>query len=95
MEIKGLTGPIQFKKGRRTDFKLDLMKLKQHTLAKVGEWTPGIGVNITDMSAFHDTAPYNITLVVVTILVSKIFIFYTFIELFKIVYAIPYLLSFI
>ncbi|XP_025205517.1 glutamate receptor ionotropic, kainate 2 isoform X2 [Melanaphis sacchari] len=67
VEIKGLTGPIQFKNGQRTDFKLDLMKLKQHALAKVGEWTPGLGVNITDMSAFHDTAPYNITLVVVTI----------------------------
>lgn len=46
------------------------MKLKQHALSKVGEWTPGLGVNITDMSAFHDTAPYNITLVVVTIVVS-------------------------
>lgn len=68
--MKGLTGPIQFKGGQRTDFKLDLMKLKQHTLAKVGEWTPGLGVNITDMSAFHDTAPYNITLVVVTIVVN-------------------------
>ncbi|XP_050440988.1 glutamate receptor ionotropic, kainate 2-like isoform X2 [Adelges cooleyi] len=67
VEVKGLTGPIQFKEGRRTDFKLDLMKLKQHSLSKVGEWTPGIGINITDMSAFHDTAPYNITLVVVTI----------------------------
>ncbi|CAI6362581.1 unnamed protein product [Macrosiphum euphorbiae] len=67
VEVKGLTGPIQFKNGQRTDFKLDLMKLKQHALAKVGEWTPGLGVNITDMSAFHDTAPYNITLVVVTI----------------------------
>lgn len=78
MEIKGLTGPIQFKNGQRTDFKLDLMKLKQHALAKVGEWTPGLGVNITDMSAFHDTAPYNITLVVVTIVVStKCFIFQT------------------
>lgn len=49
------------------------MKLKQHSLAKVGEWTPGLGVNITDMSAFHDTAPYNITLVVVTIVVSEFF----------------------
>lgn len=72
MEIKGLTGPIQFKEGRRSDFKLDLMKLKQHTLLKVGEWIPRLGVNITDMSAFHDTAPYNITLVVVTIVVSTI-----------------------
>lgn len=68
--MKGLTGPIQLKRGQRTDFKLDLMKLKQHALTKVGEWTPGLGVNITDMSAFHDTAPYNITLVVVTIVVS-------------------------
>jgi len=74
VEIKGLTGPIQFKGGQRTDFKLDLMKLKQHTLTKVGEWTPGLGVNLTDMSAFHDTAPYNITLVVVTIVVKKHFL---------------------
>jgi len=75
VEVKGLTGPIQFKEGRRTDFKLDLMKLKQHALSKVGEWTPGLGVNITDMSAFHDTAPYNITLVVVTISVNTYFIY--------------------
>lgn len=73
--MKGLTGPIQFKEGRRMDFKLDLMKLKQHALAKVGEWTPRLRVNITDMSAFHDTAPYNITLVVVTIVVNAFFIF--------------------
>lgn len=61
------------------------MKLKQHALAKVGEWTPGLGVNITDMSAFHDTAPYNITLVVVTIVVN-IFHFIIYIYIINIIY---------
>ncbi|KAF0290340.1 Glutamate receptor ionotropic, kainate 4 [Amphibalanus amphitrite] len=34
-ELRGLTGPIQFSEGKRTTFKLDLLKLKQHDLVKV------------------------------------------------------------
>ena len=51
-------------------FKLDLLKLKQHALVKVGEWSPRQGVNITDQEAFFDAGTMNVTLVVVTILVS-------------------------
>ncbi|XP_049948213.1 glutamate receptor ionotropic, kainate 1 [Schistocerca serialis cubense] len=68
VELKGLSGPIEFKEGRRIQFKLDLLKLKQHALVKVGEWSPGSGVNITDRAAFFDPGTMNVTLVVITIL---------------------------
>ncbi|CAH1170182.1 unnamed protein product [Phaedon cochleariae] len=68
VEIKGLSGPIEFKEGRRIQFKLDLLKLKQHALVKVGEWHPATGVNITDREAFFDPGTMNVTLVVTTIL---------------------------
>lgn len=35
VEFRGVTGPIQFKEGRRMNFKLDLLKLKQHSVVKV------------------------------------------------------------
>ncbi|CAH1132877.1 unnamed protein product [Ceutorhynchus assimilis] len=68
VEVKGLSGPIEFKEGKRIRFKLDLLKLKQHALVKVGEWYPGMGVNITDRNAFFDHGSMNVTLVVTTIL---------------------------
>ncbi|XP_049819225.1 glutamate receptor ionotropic, kainate 2 isoform X5 [Aethina tumida] len=68
VEFKGLSGPIEFKEGHRIKFKLDLLKLKQHALVKVGEWHPGAGVNITDREAFFDPGTMNVTLVVTTIL---------------------------
>ncbi|OXU28647.1 hypothetical protein TSAR_008623 [Trichomalopsis sarcophagae] len=70
VEMKGISGPIEFKEGRRIQFKLDLLKLKQHSLVKVGEWRPGLGVNVTDTSAFFEPGATNVTLVVITILVS-------------------------
>ncbi|XP_045462400.1 glutamate receptor ionotropic, kainate 2-like isoform X4 [Harmonia axyridis] len=66
--LKGLSGPIEFKEGRRIQFKLDLLKLKQHSLVKVGEWRPGFGVNVTDRGAFFEAGTTNVTLVVTTIL---------------------------
>ncbi|XP_026846841.1 glutamate receptor ionotropic, kainate 2 isoform X3 [Drosophila persimilis] len=68
VEWKGLTGPIQFKEGQRVQFKLDLIKLKQHSIVKVGEWTPQGYLNITEPSVFFDSGSMNVTLVVITIL---------------------------
>ncbi|XP_024084773.1 glutamate receptor ionotropic, kainate 2-like [Cimex lectularius] len=68
VDVKGLSGPIEFKEGRRIQFKLDLVKLKQHSVVKVGEWSPNMGLNISDSAAFFDTASMNVTLVVITIL---------------------------
>ncbi|XP_066598064.1 glutamate receptor ionotropic, kainate 2-like isoform X4 [Prorops nasuta] len=68
VEMKGISGPIEFKEGRRIQFKLDLLKLKQHSLVKVGEWRPDAGVNITDTTAFFEPSVTNVTLVVITIL---------------------------
>lgn len=64
--IHGLTGHIEFNEGKRTNFKLDLLKLKKENLVKVGEWKLGSGVNITDVGAFYETSATNITLVVMT-----------------------------
>ncbi|XP_018054302.1 PREDICTED: glutamate receptor ionotropic, kainate 2-like [Atta colombica] len=68
VEMKGISGPIEFKEGRRIQFKLDLLKLKQHSLVKVGEWRPGAGVNVTDTAAFFEPNIGNVTLIVITIL---------------------------
>lgn len=69
VEIKGLTGPIEFKEGERVHFKLDLLKLKAKKVVKVGEWSPNTGVNITDRAVFFYPIDSNVTLVVTTILV--------------------------
>ncbi|XP_063237624.1 glutamate receptor ionotropic, kainate 2 isoform X3 [Bacillus rossius redtenbacheri] len=64
--LHGLTGRLQFSEGKRSNFKLDLLKLKRESLQKVGHWTPGRGINITDPAAFYETSSTNITLVVMT-----------------------------
>ena len=51
-KFRGLTGPVSFAESKRTNFKLDLLKLKDLKMAKVGEWTPLGGLNITDKYAF-------------------------------------------
>jgi len=66
VDFKGLTGPIKFKEGKRVDFKLDLLKLKTAKLQKVGEWTPGGSLVITDKYAFTEGRPPNITLKVLS-----------------------------
>lgn len=66
-----MTGRIELKEGKRVQFKLDLMRLKQHSIVKVGEWTPETRLNISDRSVFFDASPMNVTLVAITILVSK------------------------
>jgi len=66
VSFKGLTGPIKFKEGKRVDFKLDLLKLKTAKLQKVGEWTPGGSLVITDKYAFTEGRPPNITLKVLS-----------------------------
>lgn len=64
--LQGLTGNIEFNEGKRSNFKLDLLKLKKEEIKKVGQWTPAGGINITDPSAFYDTHAPNITLIVMT-----------------------------
>jgi hypothetical protein len=64
--LHGLTGHIEFNEGKRSNFKLDLLKLKREELRKVGEWSPSTGINVTDPTAFYDTSANNITLVVMT-----------------------------
>nr|XP_015833572.1 PREDICTED: glutamate receptor ionotropic, kainate 2 isoform X2 [Tribolium castaneum] len=65
-DLRGLTGNIEFNGGKRSNFKLDLLKLKKEEIRKVGQWTPSGGVNITDPNAFYESHAPNITLVVMT-----------------------------
>lgn len=64
--VDGLTGIVSFVEGRRNKFQIDILKLKQDVIQKVGYWQPDIGVNISDPSAFYDSNIANITLVVMT-----------------------------
>ncbi|KAG8225898.1 hypothetical protein J437_LFUL006130 [Ladona fulva] len=64
--LHGLTGHIEFNEGKRSNFRLDLLKLKREQLRKVGYWSPSTGINLTDASAFYETYATNITLVVMT-----------------------------
>ncbi|EEB19396.1 glutamate receptor, ionotropic kainate 2 precursor, putative [Pediculus humanus corporis] len=68
VELKGLTGPIEFKEGERVQFKLDLLKINSKKIIKAGEWTPNGGLNITNKSIFFHPIDTNVTLVVTTIL---------------------------
>ncbi|XP_052132388.1 glutamate receptor ionotropic, kainate 2 [Frankliniella occidentalis] len=63
---QGLTGRIQFDNGKRSNVKLDLLKLKHSKLRRVGQWVSGKGINITDPTAFYGQQRTNITLVVMT-----------------------------
>ena len=47
-----MTGPVSFAESKRTNFKLDLLKLKDEKMTRVGYWTPLGGLNITDKYAF-------------------------------------------
>ncbi|KAB0792613.1 hypothetical protein PPYR_14572 [Photinus pyralis] len=64
--LQGLTGNIEFNEGKRSNFKLDLLKLKKEEITKVGHWTSSDGINITDPNAFYEKNTPNITLVVMT-----------------------------
>ncbi|XP_066156860.1 glutamate receptor ionotropic, kainate 2 isoform X1 [Euwallacea fornicatus] len=64
--LHGLTGNLEFQKGKRSNFKVDLLKLKKEEVRKVGTWTPAEGINITDPNAFYDQHAPNITLIVMT-----------------------------
>lgn len=71
MEFVGLTGPVRFKEGRRSNITLDLLKLKRENLTKVGEWNGQMGLNITDPVAFYEGSTPNVTLIVMTNEVGK------------------------
>ncbi|XP_050521197.1 glutamate receptor ionotropic, kainate 2-like isoform X3 [Daktulosphaira vitifoliae] len=64
--IEGLTGRIHFEEGKRSNIKLDLLKLHQEKIKKVGFWTPSTGINITKHSVFYGQQSSNVTLIVVT-----------------------------
>ncbi|CAH0698587.1 unnamed protein product [Spodoptera exigua] len=70
IQAHGLTGPIEFKNGVRTNFHLQLMRLtggEKGGMVVSGHWTPGEGLAITDPAAYTRDPPPNVTLTVVTV----------------------------
>lgn len=68
--MEGLTGPIQFDNGLRSNFKLQLMRIfpeSEGGKALSGYWTPKDGLEITDPAAYRRDPPPNVTLTVVTV----------------------------
>ncbi|XP_050301824.1 glutamate receptor ionotropic, kainate 2 isoform X2 [Anthonomus grandis grandis] len=65
-KLHGLTGNLEFQEGKRSNFKVDLLKLKKEDIKKVGTWSMADGINITDPNAFYDQNAPNITLIVMT-----------------------------
>ncbi|XP_063632011.1 glutamate receptor ionotropic, kainate 2 [Cydia splendana] len=66
----GLTGPIQFQNGVRTNFSLQLMRLvggEKGGTKVSGHWNPGDGLTITDPAAYKRDPPPNVTLTIVTV----------------------------
>ncbi|XP_048485931.1 glutamate receptor ionotropic, kainate 2 [Plutella xylostella] len=66
----GLTGPIEFKDGVRTSFKLQLMRLaggEGGGSVVAGHWSPKEGLAVTDPAAYMRDPPPNVTLTVVTV----------------------------
>ncbi|CAD7094020.1 unnamed protein product [Hermetia illucens] len=64
--IDGLTGHVEFSEGKRSNFKIDLLKLRREHIEKVGYWSSTDGINVTNPQAFYDTNATNITLIVMT-----------------------------
>ncbi|KAJ8705478.1 hypothetical protein PYW08_012524 [Mythimna loreyi] len=70
IQAHGLTGPIEFKNGVRTNFHLQLMRLtggEKGGMVVSGHWTPSEGLAITDPAAYTRDPPPNVTLTVVTV----------------------------
>ncbi|XP_049883577.1 glutamate receptor ionotropic, kainate 2 [Pectinophora gossypiella] len=69
IQAQGLTGPLEFKNGVRTNFNLQLMRLvggESGGPVLSGHWSPGEGLTITDPAAYRRDPPPNVTLTVVT-----------------------------
>lgn len=73
---------MNFIEGRRNKFKIDILKLKQEVIQKVGFWQPDVGVNISDPTAFYDSNIANITLVVMTREVCRKYT-YTYVHVYR------------
>ncbi|KAK2148217.1 hypothetical protein LSH36_509g01044 [Paralvinella palmiformis] len=70
VEMEGLTGRITFDRGRRYEFRLDVLQLKDTGLKKVGEWNPTDGLNFTSRQDMITSSSVfsNKTLIVTSLL---------------------------
>ncbi|XP_075989373.1 glutamate receptor ionotropic, kainate 2 [Anticarsia gemmatalis] len=70
IQAHGLTGPIEFKNGIRTNFHLQLMRLsggEKGSTVVSGTWSPADALAVTDAAAYRRNPPPNVTLTVVTV----------------------------
>nr|QZH55025.1 ionotropic glutamate receptor 3 [Achelura yunnanensis] len=70
IKAHGLTGPIQFKNGIRTNFSLQLMRLsggENGGAVLAGHWSEDDGLTVTDPAAYKRDPPPNVTLTIVTV----------------------------
>src|SRR4051812_18565243 len=69
VDFKGLSGQVTFKEGRRTNLKLDVVRLvPTGGWKRVGYFSNEKGLNITKPKAFWDPGISNVTLVVTCVL---------------------------
>lgn len=74
VQAHGLTGPIEFTNGVRTNFNLQLMRLvggEDGRTVMSGTWSPNEGLEVTDPAAYRRDPPPNVTLTVVTVEVNR------------------------
>ena len=71
LSFHGMTGPVMFKEGIRHNMRMELLKLRNFRLEKVGEFFYSTSLlNITNMDAFLTSKQRNVTLRVTTGMVS-------------------------
>ncbi|KAH9520958.1 Glutamate receptor ionotropic, kainate 1 [Dermatophagoides farinae] len=68
LSFHGMTGPVMFKEGIRHNMRMELLKLRNFRLEKVGEFFYSNSLlNITNMDAFLTSKQRNVTLRVTTV----------------------------
>ena len=76
LSFHGMTGPVMFKEGIRHNMRMELLKLRNFRLEKVGEFFYSNSLlNITNMDAFLTSKQRNVTLRVTTVKVCTFFKF--------------------
>ncbi|KAH9425801.1 Glutamate receptor ionotropic, kainate 1, partial [Dermatophagoides pteronyssinus] len=71
LSFHGMTGPVMFKEGIRHNMRMELLKLRNFRLEKVGEFFYSTSLlNITNMDAFLTSKQRNVTLRVTTVMME-------------------------
>lgn len=83
LAFQGLTGKISFKEGNRANMRMDLLKLRNYRLERVGEWYHSESLlNITNQEAFNQYKMKNVSLRVTVVLVCFVFLLFPYVNQF-------------